>query len=63
MVKYRFNEYWDDKQKKFKENIIGLTLGSSKTPLIAGTNLMMLLVPKCNNLIIRVNQQPRLFIE
>ena len=23
VVKYRFNEHWDPKQKKFKENIVG----------------------------------------
>lgn len=38
LVKYKFNEHWDEKQKKYKENIVGLILSSIKTLLIAGKN-------------------------
>ena len=40
MVKYKFNEVWDSKTKKYKENIIGLALmlSSNKTSLIAGNS-------------------------
>ncbi len=40
MVKYKFNENWDPKTKKYKENIVGLTimLSPSKTSLIAGNS-------------------------
>ena len=38
-AKYRFNEHYDIKQKKYKENVIGLIvkLGSIKTSLTART--------------------------
>ena len=37
MVKYKFNEHWNAKLKKYKESVVGLTmLGSTKTSLIAG---------------------------
>lgn len=38
MMKYKFNENYDVKQKKYKENVIGLTvmLSPIKNPLIAG---------------------------
>ena len=42
IVKYKFNEHYDPKTKKFKENVVGfnktIILGCLKTPLIAGTN-------------------------
>ena len=47
MVKYKFNENYDEKQHKFKENVIGFEISSIKTLLTAG---------KPNG-----NQQPRLF--
>lgn len=36
VVKYKFNETWDPKLKKYKENVIGLAFSSIKTSLIAG---------------------------
>lgn len=37
-AKYKFNEHWNAKQKKYAENVVGLTRnGSTKTPFYAGT--------------------------
>ena len=37
-AKYKFNEHWNAKQKKYAENVVGLKIGSTKTPFYAGTN-------------------------
>ena len=46
-MKYKFNEHYDPKTKKYKENIVGFEISSIKTSLIAGNSQ-------------EDNQQPRL---